>query len=592
MSSRSHKQQNRRAARQSRKPKVNVKIAVPKALGKGGPKGGKNLKGRIKALPLPGFLGVRPREGSKRNKMTMRGLTMNGGTVTGVTEISPNLSLANSGQNVAGQILALIPLHPQLIAPGTRLSDVAAMYDQYVFSSIKFELDPSLPYSCGGRIIGFVERDATDPIGQMGTAVGNVQEWMDHGSTVDHPIQGGAGQAKLQFPRQGKYMYKIAKGPVGGYYLNKLAVNGSTTSTDINNCYQGQFVMMLHTPINSEGGQALSYPLPLGPLRVHWTLKFREAAERSQGQGGIDKHLGLNGAGGWTAYNVLQQTATLTKQQSLLSWSTLGIQTRCPSVGTVIRGYTTAAGNTPVVSGNFPIGFYYVAISADFAASGASQWLLDPASHPSNPASAQTGVTWIDYNWAQAATSATNVNDASWLQFEVTVPGELLLFTGAGNSSSWTNGNYASLVIVSIPASATSLLKHPNLTLRSLAFQKHVAKAGSGQALAAQIRQELGLPPKEEKDDTLEQAWKRILQDETKQDERNVRAHKPIDSWDSEEKKEDAWDEPDDEAFEDSYYSVRKKVELAPFKRVREEDEKSDRGKAPREQPRASSLKS
>jgi len=147
-------------------------------------------------------------------------------------------------------------------------------------------------------------------------------------------------------------------------------------------------------------------------------------------------------------------------------------------------------------------------------------------------------------------------------------------------------------VIVSIPASATSLLKHPNLTLRSLAFQKHVAKAGSGQALAAQIRQELGLPPKEEKDDTLEQAWKRILQDETKQDERNVRAHKPIDSWDSEEKKEDAWDEPDDEAFEDSYYSVRKKVELAPFKRVREEDEKSDRGKAPREQPRASSLKS
>jgi len=511
----------------------------------------------------------------------MRGLTMSGGTVKGVTEISSNLTIPNSGSNVAGQILALIPLHPQLIAPGTRLSDVAAMYDQYVFSSIKFELDPSLPYACGGRLLGFVERDATDPIGSVGTAVGNVQEWMDHGSCVDRPVQGGAGQARLEFPRQGKYMYRIGKGPVGGYYLNKLAVSGSTTSTDINNCYQGQFVLMLHTPVNTEGGQALSYPVPLGPLRVHWTLKFREAAERSQGQSGVDKHLITNGSG--ATINPLNWTSTLTKQLSLQSWSTLGAQTRLITSGTV-RGFTLSSTNALTASLN--VGFYEAHLIVDYSTSGAADWAYHSAADGSAYGSTQTGVTWIDWGTQLAKLSSSNVEQGAFLQFEVLTPGELVLFASGGTSTSWIIDNYASLFIYSIPASAITLLKHPNLQMRSLAFQKHAAKAGTGQALAAQIRQELGLPPKEEKDDSLEQAWQRILQDEAKQDLRNSRAHKPVDKWDS--KEDDDWDEMEYQHAPPTMRRAWHEPE-SPTPSVKSEREER---KKPASQSRVSSLKS
>lgn len=528
--------------------------------------------------PSVGFLGVRPRYSTTRgNKLTTRGLTMKGGTVSGVTEISSNLQL-QSGQNVAGQVIALVPLHPQLIAPGTRLADIAAMYDQYVFSSVQFELDPTLPYAVGGRLLGFVERDATDPIGAQGTAVGNVAEWMDHGSAIDHPIQGGSGQARLIFPRKGRYMYQIGKGPVGGYYLNKLAVSGSSTSTDINNCYQGQFCLMLHTTLNTEGGQALQFPIPLGPLRVRWTLKFREAAERNQGQSGGDKHLTTTGG---SLSNPMNWTNTLTKQISMLSWSSIGIQTRQLGSTTTIRGASFANG---YLTANFPVGFYQIMLDVNYVTSGAAnyQWIAGPqVGNIGN----QTGVVWIDYNSTLPQLSVTPGNGISqtcWAQFEVITPGELVIAGATGSSSGWVIDSYAVFEIFSLPGSATSLLKHPNLLMRSLAFQNHVAKSGSGKAMADLIRQELGLPPKEEKDGRLELAWMRILQDEQRQDERNATAHIPRepkgrDEWDTPEEDPDDWDEPQTLHFD--FSKCRTKIS--------ESDEKKGPGTS-----RPSSLKS
>lgn len=527
--------------------------------------------------PRVGFLGARPSAASVRgNKLTTTGLTMRGGTVSGVTEISANIQIL-SGQNVAGQIIALIPLHPQLIAPGTRLADIAAMYDQYVFSKVQFELDPTLPFAVGGRLLGFVERDATDPIGAAGTAVGNVAEWMDHGSAIDHPVQGGSGQSRLIFPRRSRYMYQIGKGPVGGYYLNKLAVNGSTTSTDINNCYQGQFCLMIHTPLNTEGGQALSFPIPLGPLRVRWTLKFREAAERSQGQSGADKHYSNEGSPS-TQTNPYGWSTTLTKQSTLLSWSTLGLQTRITTGSTtVIRGVTSTQVS---MTGAFPIGFYAVFMTVDWSASGASSVSFRSSANPTSIWAAQTGVTWLDYDETYPQLSSGGLQSMScMLQFEVTVPGELVLAYVTGSTTGWILDGYASMHIVTLPASATSLLKHPNLTLRGLAFQDHVAKQGSGRALAAQIRQELGLPQKEEKDSRLELAWKRILQDEQQLERKNAAAHLPrpgADQWDALDQ-----DEPDSERRPERKSAPTHRKTAGPWDRADHDDDDWDVPHAP-----------
>lgn len=564
----------------SHKPKAE-KHPKPKNMKKGTFKRKGKQGGTAVSFAVSSQRGMRPKVKTLRVGQRA-GLTLNGGSISGVCEITPSLQIAASGNNKAGNILALIPIHAQTIAPGTRLSDIAAMYDQYVFDKIWFELDCASNYIESGTLLGFVEANATDVIGAVNTQVGSITEWVDHGSAQIHPIAKGV----LTFPRKGSYMKRISKGPKGGYYINTVIPTTSANSLSVSDCFQGQFCLMIHNPINTQGGQALNYPVDLGALRVHFTMKLREAAERAEYAGAADEHYSTSTSGGLA--NPMNWTAVVTQQSTLQVGSSLGLQS------------AVSGGN--LYGFQLPVGSYFVFLTVNYAATGAADLIWTYYN------TAQPGLTMIDNSTTTAKLSqGPGQNQTAFFTFKISTPGFYYIFKQTGTATGWTLQGYSKIYIMAMPNAINSLLKSKDLELRSLAWIDHQEKQDTTSDVLRAVRAELGLEQKKStSEDKLQRKYQAILKERAYLAERQAKRFaieekeqkRKIDCWDAE---EDDWDDPyhcaPDCKCPDCSWMRRQSKDpstfgRAPALRIVQDDEKSDRGKGPREQPRASSLKS
>jgi len=492
------------------------------------------------------------------------GLTLNGGKISGVVEVTPSLQILSSANNVPGNILALIPIHAQTIAPGTRLSDIAAMYDQYVFEKIWFELDCATNYMENGTLLGFVEANATDIIGAVNTQVGNLTEWVDHGSAQIHPIAKGV----LTFPRRGDYMKKISRGPKGGMYINSVIPTSGGAALSVMDCFQGQFCLMIHNKINTQGGQVLNYPVDLGALRVHFTLKLREAAERQQDAGAADEHLS---SATTPVTNPLGWSGSITEQSTMQIGSTLGFSSRFVS-------------NSYRIS--LPVGSYFILLWVDYSATGSADWFW------MTNTSVQSDLLLIDYgNTSAKLSQASGTSQMAWVECRINSGGEFNIFVSSGTSTGWTLSGYAKCTILAMPSGITTLMKSKDLELRSLAWIDHQKKQDTTSDVLRAVRAELGLEVK--KSDTeskLQRKYEVILKERAAVKEAEQRRFAIEEK---KHKEEDKWLLDDIEDTPRAFESHRRESHFAaPRLRILQDDEKSDRGKTSREPPRASSLKS
>lgn len=568
------KKSKKKSKKKSTKKRQSVKRAITAALSK--PmrmrrtfKGGRGRRGRGHGgsrVGLTRMPGVRLVKGSLQS-----GLTMGGGWIRGTTEITPNLSLS-SANNVQGGVLFSLPLSAIGIAPGSRFSSFASNYDLYCFKEAQLEIKPDIPYQIAGLIGGGYERDSADQLPGVGGQI-DVPKYMEHQHWHSENI---TNKSSVRFPKEKNACFTVGKGPTSGKFFNRLPSSGQ----DLNATYQGQLVIFVHTPLATDiTGQALSFPVSLGPLLFHWKIDFKEAAEKNQLEGQEDNHLASTLG---PVANPLNWTTTASLQSSLqISLSTLEILT----------WYNGGSWNAYL-----PLGQWDVQLIVQFGTTGTAGF-----NYPPNGG----GQTLISSEFTSPLLSSSNVWVMSHLRLQQTNNSSVILFANGGNSAGYTV-IYAQMLIRPIPFfQGENLFTHSDHVLRSIAFAKQRFESVGTNAVDSAVERKLkmmGLFSEEKKGESKWDSMIRARFDE-------------IRSWDRknhprtvEEKKgkvriqleEDDWEEPEETRFyhdrgyeDDDFGLMRGGMTAYPWgkkKNMVVDDEREEK-KAPTTTTRSSSLK-
>jgi len=380
---------------------------------------------------------------------TNAGLNMRGGTISGVTEITPDLQLT-SALNVAGTVLYSTALHPLLLAPGSRFADIAAMYDQYCFESLSITLASDLPYTINGMIGGGLERDPGDPIAAAGGTI-DVTKYMEHSNFHAESVSNKRG---VRFPKDPKAVAKAGRGSTSGMFFNRLPA----AANDLTTLFQGQLVIFIHSALSTDTNSALNYPFSLGPLTLRWRIRMKEAAEKNTMVGNADYHSQSSSP---STANPLNWSASFVKQPTLQSWSTLILPTMCTS---------------SQIWAQLPVGYYYASLTTSYTSTGAGDYAWQPY------LTAATGLNLIAASPTSPTTYSTKLSSTasyytSWIHFQVTgpgtnaIPGAFELFTAFGTATGWVAAS-AQLHLVAMPVGESTYLAHKDPTIRSLAWAR------------------------------------------------------------------------------------------------------------------------
>lgn len=434
---------------------------------------GKASRTRSAAL---GVRGGRP----KLLRMNMNaGLTMKGGVISGVTEITPDLRIDATAAS-AGYVLATVPLNPLAIAPGTRLADFAALYDMFVFEECQLCLEPDLPYTDSIMLGGGFEADATDALPEVGQFI-NVPKYMEHSNFHAETLL-RASTSPAKFPRDRSAVRLSGKGPRGGFFYNRAPAN-----QDLNEVQQGWIIVFVHT---ADQGTLSGSNLSLGPLTMRWKLRFRDAAERNQYEAQEDYHLSTGPPP--DIRNPLKWSGTDALQSTLQSSSTLEIPGK---VG-------TSSSTTGQVYLQLPQGCWDIRMWVSYDVLGSGSVEID--------AITPSGCVLLN-NDTSLCNSFASTNTTLMAFIRLKVPNDMsssqavlnLIYTATASYHS----NYAGLVIHPAPISAIAY-KHPDLQLRSSAWLAHTTQNRMQRLLREEL-QKMGHEIKEDKKD--EHAWTEYL---------------------------------------------------------------------------------
>jgi hypothetical protein len=515
-STKAKRKRNRRRA--SAKPPV-VVVEKQQQRRKNSSKGKPRRRASQKAAPAPrnrptvAGLGVRSARPRNLYMSTKAGLTMKGGTISGVTEITPDLVI-DTGSATSGYVLAVLPLNALAIAPGTRLSDFAALFDQFIFDEAQVILEPDVPYTDSIMLGGGFESDPADALPSVGGFI-NVKKYMDHQNFHAESLLKST-RAGARFPRNSKAVAKSGRGPRGGMFYNRIP----STAVELSTVQQGWIVVFVHT---ADQGTFQNSEMHLGPLLLKWRLRLREASERNQYEGQEDLHEVLatgtpSAPFGWN--NVFSL------QPSLDASSTLEIPV-CQSGGSLRF--------------QLPLGLFEVRINIGFATVGAAGYEID----------AGTNATYMDILNSDTGIVNSSISAGTsliaWARVRVKNTSAINPYLSMALACSSTTGYtmaYASARISPIPTGALTFT-HSDLRLRSAAW---LACRPEGK-VAHMVREQLRLlghaAPEEKKDDS---EWQYYLARRNAQSETQKGARYSLRTW---EEKEDLESEPEYERVEE-----------------------------------------
>lgn len=404
---------------------------------------------------------------------TKAGLDMKGGTVSGTTMISENINIDGTVlTNTVGEIIYATQLCPRLIAPGSRFDAFAHLFDQFEFTSVAFSINPMVPNTIDGTIIGGMESDPGDFNFTVGQNIDPIS-WSEH---VNFHTEDVLGKKEIRFPKRGSL--KLSPGPKGGYFFNRVPNFGDSQSMSL--LSQGILFIAIETPFQTSTG-ALATAFSLGPLFLHWTVKLREASSEPNVIGGEDHWSAGSGSG--TVANPLSWTGVLAVQNTLDTWSAFDTPTRY---------------NSSDNSYSFQLneGFYEIDLVINWAATGA-------ANPPYNfAAQTPTNISSLTvYTAGPAVSSASTTLSIVIFRLHVKVGGVYELLKAANSATGYT---FTSSMCKLFPISQNALtasLRHPDYRVRSAAMTQ-LSLCSKQDAVAAAVRDELkkqGLEVKEEK---------------------------------------------------------------------------------------------
>jgi hypothetical protein len=491
------------SAKASAKAAKKQAAAASRKAGQAAKKAAKSLKGKIRPKYKPGkasrtrsaALGVRGGR-PKLLQMNMNaGLTMKGGVISGVTEITSDLRI-DASVAAAGYVLATVPLNPLAIAPGTRLADFAALYDMFCFEECQLCLEPDLPYTDSIMLGGGFEADSTDALPEVGQFI-FVEKYMEHSNFHAETLL-RASTSPAKFPRNRNAVRQGGKGPRGGFFYNRPPGN-----QDLNDVQQGWLVIFVHT---ADQGSLSGDVLSLGPLTMKWTLRFRDAAERNQFIAQEDYHLKASPPP--DIRNPLQWTGTDQLQASLQSTSTIEIPGKV----------TTVNSTSGQVCLTLPQGTWDIRMWVSYDTLGSGSVEIDPFT----PA----GTTLLNNDTSLCNSfSSSNTTLMAFTRLKVaqdmvsSQPILNLVYTATAGYHS----NYCGLVIHPAPGNSIAY-KHPDLKLRSSAWLAHTTKNRTQQLVREELIK-MGQEVKEDKKD--EHAWEDYLKRKNEQMRTRARAVRP-----------------------------------------------------------------
>jgi chorismate mutase len=414
---------------------------------------------------------------------------MKGGVISGVTELTPDLTVTTS-EDIAGTVLITLPINALAIAPGSRFANFAANYDAYCFEELQVCVEPDMPYTDSLMLAGGIEHDPLDDIPAPGGLI-DVAKYMEHQNFHAESLLKST-KTGAKFPKDKRAVLKGGKGPKSGMYFNRLPVSG-TTNTDLTTVQQGTIIIFVHT---ADQGSLSGQTIHLGPVLLRWKCRFREAAERNENIASEDSHhqgspVSITDPLIWNAAS----TAGPTLQSTIQVGSTMEIPT---------------GGSSGALYALLPAGFYEARLWIDLSAAGGGTY------------------SWLPYTVAQAnyvtllfdsiaGVISTSTVLAAYVRFKITgAPATVSLngvpcfklFTTSGSASGWTASD-ARFWLRPIPAGMTTLLTHRNLSVRGLAWAHARDQMSSRAQLASQVAQALSSHGVETKDPAVE-AEKRL----------------------------------------------------------------------------------
>jgi hypothetical protein len=545
MSSQSKKKGSTKAKRKRNRRRASAKAAVPavvvtqqqskrRASSKGKMPRRQFKKGGHAPRSRPTVAGLGVRSARPRNLYmhTEAGLTMKGGIISGVTEITPDLQVDFSVAK-AGYVLAVLPLNALAIAPGTRLSDFAALFDLFCFLEAQLILEPDVPYTDSLMIGGGFESDSTDALPAVGGNI-NIKKYMDHYNFHAESLLKSS-RAGARFPRNAKSVARSGGGPRGGMFYNRVP----GTATDITTVQQGWLVIFVHTV---DQGTLSGGAMSLGPLLLKWKIKLREASERQQYEGQEDLHEITQTGTGAATLNPFSWTSARELQSTLDPSSTLEIETEW-SGGSALRFF-------------LPAGIFEVRLNVGFTTLGASgqEWDASCNAGYGKVLNSDTGLV--------NSSIASGTTLIAWARISVTNPTFATApFLTMNNPVSSTTGYqlaYASCRISPIPGGATTFV-HSDLRLRGAAW----LACRPADKVAAMVREQLrllGHEAKEEKKDVSE--WKYYLVRRNAERKEQKAARFALRTWETD-PEEDTASEPEYERVEEPGPSLSSAVSEA-----------------------------
>jgi len=257
--------------------------------------------------------------------------------------------------------------------------------------------------------------------------------------------------------------------------------------------YQGQLVIFIHTALNTASGADVPNNQSLGPLTLHWKIRMKEAAEKNQNVGNADQH---NQPTSPSAANPLGWGTTSALQSTIASWSTLQFPSRFGNTGYYVT---------------MPIGVFEFTMAVYFTTAPTADTYFDYVGDVAGIKSLNSGATH------PGATNSVNNNvQFVWVRLSCSVPGEYQIFHihGTGGGGTYTAAQFGIRVM---PESDTTLLKHRDHIIRSLAHAKLHNSMTSATLVKKEIRsalQRAGLPgAEEEKEDPIVAKIQRRLEE-------------------------------------------------------------------------------
>jgi hypothetical protein len=441
---------------------------------------------------------------------------MKGGVISGVTEINPDLQVDFSVAK-AGYVLAVIPLNALAVAPGTRLSDFAGLYDLFAFLEAQLILEPDIPYTDSVMIGGGFEADSGDNLPPVGGFI-NVKRYMDqahfHAESLLKSSRAGA-----RFPRTSTEVARSGKGPRGGMFYNRLP----STAVELSTVQQGWLVLFVHT---ADQGTLSDQTMSLGPLLLKWKLRLRDASERQQYEGQEDLHENSGTGGG--PLNPLGWTGSFALQSTLASSSTLEVPTRQSGAEMHFQ---------------LPIGLFEIRINIGYATLGATGMEIDPIANTAycDNLNSDTGLV------NSAIPGGTTL--IGWQRVRVKNPNASSPYVRLQVATSSTTGfvaGYSSCTIRPLPTNSLTYL-HPDLRLRGAAWLA-CRPEGRVASLVREQLKALGHEVKEEKEEPKE--WQYYLARKNAERKEQKAARFSLRTWETD-PDEDAVSEPEYERVEE-----------------------------------------